>query len=648
MLHPAQEGSATGIEGLRLSLTSRGQASNAPSQPRSSSRSLKLFGSAPIARMSSFASKVDPSSSDTKADWKAEYLTNLRSNRIQRPSGARPLPTADHSALPLTQLIAPPSELPARTSSSLAFRSEFLDTVAPLRCSSALSHRRGDSESQATMLAQSSNTRPTPLQPQLSLDARIASLADKPSIVQPSGTYTERGLRWMERQEAHSLREALQDMDLKDEQRLHSSAQDEASELVWQHLNSGAPHKYRAHLEKGSHARSMSFGQSISGSANNSSGNNSSSLGVDPLAKANTLSRKYSSNSSDTSKPYAPKKLADANKDGVSKKAGVEELSIANLVSRPSRPRKNSGSRARNVSGGLFRNPNDQIYEEPENEPSLAEEPTPIPAPLRLKPKNTLTKAQLLPASHSIPGAAESALNGKLSRLDHRGNNPSQLNRTSNYVSNELIDNPSSVVENEAPDPDTPKMKNGLEIRGEDIRQATSMKLKDRSPKLPIPTAVSNSPGRPIVSFDRDWKPEPPTIDPIKDPARFTCLECVAFYPEPEIRRVERLDRINRRAQGQPVEEIEGQTWAEDGDESLRFYCHLDFHELFSPRCRNCKTPIEGEIVIACGGEWHVGHFFCAECGDECGSQFEDGRYFVREDEQTPVCVRCEEVRLKA
>jgi hypothetical protein len=21
-------------------------------------------------------------------------------------------------------------------------------------------------------------------------------------------------------------------------------------------------------------------------------------------------------------------------------------------------------------------------------------------------------------------------------------------------------------------------------------------------------------------------------------------------------------------------------------------------------------------VVVACGAEWHVGHFFCAECGD--------------------------------
>lgn len=57
-------------------------------------------------------------------------------------------------------------------------------------------------------------------------------------------------------------------------------------------------------------------------------------------------------------------------------------------------------------------------------------------------------------------------------------------------------------------------------------------------------------------------------------------------------------------------------TEEEDGDEGLRFYCHLDYHEFFSPRCKSCKTPIEGEVVVACGAEWHVGHFFCAQCGD--------------------------------
>lgn len=72
-----------------------------------------------------------------------------------------------------------------------------------------------------------------------------------------------------------------------------------------------------------------------------------------------------------------------------------------------------------------------------------------------------------------------------------------------------------------------------------------------------------------------------------------TRLEHVAFYPEP------------------PAPDA-----PEDAPLTGRFYCHLDFHELFSPRCKSCKTPIEGEVVEACGATWHPGHFFCAECGD--------------------------------
>lgn len=92
-------------------------------------------------------------------------------------------------------------------------------------------------------------------------------------------------------------------------------------------------------------------------------------------------------------------------------------------------------------------------------------------------------------------------------------------------------------------------------------------------------------------------------------------LECVAFYPEPESKREERLLRSF-----EDLNCIEG-TDSEadinlDNDASMRFYCHLDYHEFFSPRCKSCKTPIEGEVVVACGAHWHVGHFFCAECGD--------------------------------
>ncbi|KAI8991513.1 hypothetical protein BDF20DRAFT_798872, partial [Mycotypha africana] len=44
-------------------------------------------------------------------------------------------------------------------------------------------------------------------------------------------------------------------------------------------------------------------------------------------------------------------------------------------------------------------------------------------------------------------------------------------------------------------------------------------------------------------------------------------------------------------------------------------YCALDYHELFSPRCDYCKTPIEEHLISALGKTYHAGHFFCRECG---------------------------------
>ncbi|KAG8815101.1 hypothetical protein FRC17_000867 [Serendipita sp. 399] len=53
-----------------------------------------------------------------------------------------------------------------------------------------------------------------------------------------------------------------------------------------------------------------------------------------------------------------------------------------------------------------------------------------------------------------------------------------------------------------------------------------------------------------------------------------------------------------------------------------RPYCHLDYHELFAPRCYHCKTPIMEDHFITIDDEglgkrtYHEQHFFCAECGD--------------------------------
>jgi hypothetical protein len=134
-------------------------------------------------------------------------------------------------------------------------------------------------------------------------------------------------------------------------------------------------------------------------------------------------------------------------------------------------------------------------------------------------------------------------------------------------------------------------------------------------------------------------------------PECFSCyqcgehLECVAFYPEPSNKHAERVERIRARLSGQDIPFLPSHPTAEDmarlehddgTDESPRFYCHLDFHELFSPRCKSCKTPIEGEVIVACGAEWHAGHFFCAQCGDP----FDSTTPFVEKDGYA-WCVNC-------
>jgi hypothetical protein len=119
-----------------------------------------------------------------------------------------------------------------------------------------------------------------------------------------------------------------------------------------------------------------------------------------------------------------------------------------------------------------------------------------------------------------------------------------------------------------------------------------------------------------------------------------TSLESLEIRFEPSIKRDERIDRIRRRARGEDLPEVEGQTMAEDGDERLRFYCHLDWHEAFAPKCKHCKTPILGEHTIALGEHWHYGHFFCAECGDP----FEKGQTHIEKDGYA-WCLSCQTKR---
>ncbi|OAA63918.1 LIM domain-containing protein [Cordyceps fumosorosea ARSEF 2679] len=755
-----------------------------------------------------------PSPSYMSKDQMASYLADLRTNRTPRPGGARPQPS--HPTEPSRSLAGrfslDASSLQSQTSKTPDQNRvpSHVPSVAAFSMSSRYS----------TMSGRGRDYYP---------DKPTAALPLKPSEVVPTATYMERGQRWMEKEEAFSLRDAMEQMDIKDnagretpdeESRIYQAALDEAAELVWQHQNGGGeaprpegPYRYRPHLRKNSyaHARTASIGtygndiaatgmrrnagyRSVSNSSNESDLNNSSFRQSSDLSQTTVAS---TSHGSQRRKTYG----------------GI------GLGSVPGGKRKSSMNR--NISGEI-NNPfsTNQIWEEPD---SATKQPNSDMAPT---PRRTLGNATQNPASQSIPAVAEDAPVKPRNRVEIHYNPPSQ-SHNGLYTTNART----------APrQDDQVERKNGVEVRSKDIREATSMRLKDRSAKLPEPTAVSDSPGRPIVSFDTNWKPaddtadaksgrqaaatatldrkqsqslpgwklvdvpsilvpgqgsprvqprvkpqapqaraEIPTISigddggspssssiptinipaisvdgdasdsvsvptinipgisvgdndasapnipmivtPDDKPAAnksngsksagssralptpasrqlkqrlnpkqrshwspapdarfrdktlchecsfpiegrfvalaggserfhpqcfmcFTCnmsLEAMEISPEPEVARNARLERIERRRAGETIDEVPGETEDEDGDERLRFYCHLDWHEQFAPRCKHCKTPILGEHIVALGEHWHYGHFFCAECGDP----FEHGMTHIEKDGYA-WCIKCQ------
>lgn len=861
----------------------------------------------------------------------ANYLRDLRQDRPQRPNGSRPAPVSSRSER-RAEVITPP---------------ETNGNVIGNVNSNGMSRAASRSPFAGRPLARE----PTPSireEPQEMDEVSAKSIRRRSS-------YMENGMRWMEKQEARSLRMALEDMDLEEERKIHAAARDEAAELVWKHRFPEAAAKasfvnpglkdYSKHLRKGSYQRSHSSGES-GGSRSVSSSSGSNDEAQSTRKTSSTQHRKVSPPSGivsmpkrKTSKSYAP--LAEA---------VAKDIAVAH--------RRSSSGSVRILSGEkkMFMHPNDKIWEDPTEEadalpppPAVREPvrvqharpvdlpPTPVLPPttspsIRKNPfarvraqydSSKLERANSAPVLQTLPHAPTPVLRPgavdapilrpsganpptlRHDRVEIQRNPPSQ-SRNPWYVSNEPLPptpprQQSGREEDEvAPKSATPtrrqsqdsrrqiqddrrrsedddvdveqvRMKDGKEVRGDDIRAATGKKRKDYSPNLPRPTLVSDKPGRPIVSFERrkeivleeqksaarelptvpanppppmhsipsinilderpsvpminlpddgppaiptinlpdDDQPSIPTINlpddgsppiptikfpdddqtsiptinfpddnnlpsinveqtpsqsrsatnsriphrPLPTPTRplphhaattggsgspslrstphytpslrqiptgalcthcalpiagrilsaagkrfhpgcfvcFTCgtnLECVAFYPEPEICKQERADDSS-------------------GLEDVRFFCHLDFHEHFSPRCKSCKTPIEsGEVISACGSTFHPGHFFCAECGDpfdaskpfvekegyawcvgcferrtavkcrgcrkgimdvvvkaaggewheecfkchECGGGFGgEGRYFLRDGEEgdVVVCVGCEERRLK-
>ncbi|OJD11401.1 hypothetical protein AJ78_07823 [Emergomyces pasteurianus Ep9510] len=718
----------------------------------------------------------------------ATYLKDLRTNRPPRPNGSRPLPTKSVSS---SQRLG--AGIPPRASSALSMNtdsgSHHVPSADPYQRSiSALSHHRTDS---GLSSGSASVDQWTDEEPEQAYDLS-RTLSPTASVRSTTGTYRVRGQRWMEREEARSLRQALEEMDLlDDEKRLRAAAQEEATQLVMSHQTSGFPklnphaayrnpdlrgsNRFRQHLEKGAHSRSQSLNTSeeqkrgASWSGSHRSASDSSSNGNRTGRESPEFQRRVDPPGSHVIPPKIIEVPEDNETISVAKNGTLRQKPKVNFALPPEDSyspetvvQRKASPRTRIASNdsvkGIFRNPEDQIYEEPQEDgpPTHADikHVAPPSSALKVKPRNSLPRG-----ARPFPGRPNIVPEGKKSSMFDMHRNPPSQSRNPFYKANPSPSPPStSNIKVDG----TPPTKDGREIRGDDIRAATSMRLKDRSTKLPMPTAVSDRPDRPIVSFDRSWRDEmqsnslrnsqrnsvgsssmkeitvevtpprsmavtpninvsdepqapvinvcddsgapassassaAPTISDMKaaeqrarplpnpgsnpnkkrnsrnsgdssttrwytpytragvptasctacglpisgrivtacesrfHPECFAChhcqtpLECVAFYQEPEAKRAERL------AEEDPNDEEAS---------AQRFYCHLDFHELFSPRCKSCKTPIEGEVVIACGAEWHVGHFFCAECGDP----FTSTTPFV-EKAGHAWCVRCHSKR---
>ncbi|KAK3337368.1 hypothetical protein B0T19DRAFT_70761 [Cercophora scortea] len=776
-----------------------------------------------------------PSPSYMSSDQFASYLADLRNNRINRPGGARPLPspsTASQETLPLSRA-APPAH--QRTQSDVSSAPENQASRPSIS-----STRPSISASRPSI----SSNRPSfpPGRPSLSasVSSRYSTATHgrdyypdrpvqplKPSEIVPTATYIERGQRWMEKEEVVSLRQAMDDMDLKDqpkqedesadtespeEKRIFNAALDEAAELVWRHQNPGkvpqpgAAYRYNSHLRKNSYAHARTASAGIYGGDVAPTG-----LARDPTSRSVSCSSTESDGAGGSTKSrssFASSRPAygagETGRSSTERPRDASPVKSYGAISGNGSSAVQSGRRRsslkRNISGEVQKPfSGDQIWEEPDSVTPRGSEMSlqggnNNTQPLRAKPKNPLNRVQFAPEMPSVADASPPPQPKVVSKYEIYRNPPSQ-SRNPQYTSNPVQRSDEPPVEREP----VPRI-HGMEVRSEDIRQATSMRLKDRSPKLPTPSAVSDTPGRPIVSFDKNWKPQEEATDhtseesrsgkagsrsaplvpvisfsnhvsgPASSPSRrpqptppsiqvdgpsipsiqvsgsapsipsivfpdddaddgpsipiiatpdqgagggggsrrplptpqpgaprvrqqqrphshwspapnsagsratarchecghfiqgrfvslagsserfhpqcFTCyscgtsLEALEISIEPDAHRAARLERIARRQTGEILPEVPGETMAEDGDARLRLYCHLDWHELFAPRCKHCKTPIMGEHVVALGSQWHFGHFFCAECGDP----FERGMTHIEKDGYA-WCLSCQTKR---
>nr|POE47754.1 lim domain-containing protein c4f6.12 [Quercus suber] len=449
----------------------------------------------------------------------ASYLSGLRTGRGGRPSGSRPPPESRFSKLKRAETdIQKPVPEPEKNGRPDLHPSASMPIIPHLEHSDpqppSISRRTSQFVGRPLVRPPSG---PFSVNPEASHSNGTPVLRATPSL-----PYIERGSRWMERQEAKSLRMALEDMDLETEKEVHKNAQDEAAELVWKHKHSEAALRdgqapyvnpdlttrdYRSHLRKGSYERSqaakMQSSQSGDHSTFQSMDRSSRRISTDVTDKVNSPTAGMSVQKRRTSSGHAGKSYGDL------AEAVATDIAIAHR-------RTSSGSK-RIMSGDkkIYMHPNDRIWEDPQEGTTSAtippvifeaREDRPAASPIQSAHvrKNPFARIRLQQDAPERSNSAPVLPVTKHNRVEIQRNPPTQ-SRNAWYTSNDRLPSTPPArdhAENDA-GPDISPTKDGKEIRSDDIRAATSKQRKDRSPNLPQPTIVSDKPGRPIVSFQQ-------------------------------------------------------------------------------------------------------------------------------------------------
>ena len=404
----------------------------------------------------------------------ATYLSNLRENRPARPSGSRPAPfriphLTRSDSEPITQI---------EHGAQAASHPEVIKSHSYISPFSQRGRPIVNGPTAGTPTIRGRKVSPTVVVEQ----QPIASEYDEPVA------------RKLEKEEAHTLREALNIIDQRgDEQRVYNAAQDEAADLVWKHRNpQAAEDEKTAPYFNPAFRKQKAYGTELSNAQQNTQRNVSES-----------------STSSNDNKATKQSKRSSRTKDRVLSQA-LRDLHLAseerasNIIAHGTHDRRSSGKRvtSNGSSKGVFRNPEDQIYEEPESFASRHSTSQSLEQPLQARDRNSLPRG-----SRPLPEKPAGTLGqdkSRFNRVDIYKNTPTQ-SRNAAYTMNNTP--PPTTRQDTIEEVDTPGSSSNLEIRSEDIRAATSMRKGDRSPKLPTPVAVSDHVGRPIVSFDPTWRP---------------------------------------------------------------------------------------------------------------------------------------------